>query len=91
MQEIQARGENNRAFIQTISFEDRPERMSTNKTQLQPLAIQAKNEQDEKITELSSKISTFEDHLEKMSINKTQIQPLALQLKNEQDEKITDI
>ena len=43
-----------------------------------PLSLQVNNYQDEKITELSFKLSTYEDRLEKLSINKTQIQPLSL-------------
>ena len=47
--------------------------MSINETQLQNLEPQVKNEQDEKTTELSYKLSTYEDLIEKMSINKTQL------------------
>ena len=48
-----------------------------------------KNNQEENITDLSSKLSTYEDLLDKMIINETQLQPLTLQVKNDQDEKIT--
>ena len=55
------------------------------------MAIQVKNEQDEKITEISSKLSTYEDRLYKMSKKERHIQPLVLQVKNELDEKITEL
>ena len=48
-----------------------------------------KNNQEENITDLSSKLPTYEDLLDKMSINETQLQPLIIQVKNDQDEKIT--
>ena len=54
--------------------------MSKKERHIQPLVLQVKNELDEKITELSSKISTYEDRIEKMSIIKTQIQPMSLQI-----------
>ena len=50
-----------------------------------------KNKQEEKITDISSKLSTYEDRLDKMSINETQLQPLTLWLKNKQDYKITEL
>ena len=56
--------------------------MSTKGTHLQTLELQVKNEQNEKITEISSKPSTYEYRLDKISINETQLHPLALQVKN---------
>ena len=53
--------------------------------------IVKKNKQDEKITELSSKLSNYEDRLEKITNKETQIKPLALQVKQYQYEKITDL
>ena len=44
--------------------------------------------QEEKLIELSSKLSTYEDHMDKSNINKI-LQPLPLQVNNEQDEKST--
>ena len=46
----------------------------------QPLPLRVNNEQDDKITELSSKLSTYEDRIEKLSITETQIHPLSLQI-----------
>ena len=54
--------------------------MNNKETQLQSLAFKVKNEQDEKIIEFSSKLSTYEDCLEKMNINGTQIPPMSLQI-----------
>ena len=55
------------------------------------MALQVKNEQDEKITDLSSKLSTYKDGLEKTSNKETQLHPLVLQVEQDQDEKITDL
>ena len=63
-------------------YEDGPDKTSTNETNLQPLTLQVKNEQDEKITDLIYKLPTYEDRLYKMIINETQLHPLALQVKN---------
>ena len=48
------------------------------------------NKQEEKLTELSSKLSTYEYHIYKVSVNKI-IQPLPLQVNNEQYKKITEL
>ena len=52
--------------------------MSNKETQIQPLALQVKKEQYEKITELSSKLSTYEYSPEKLTINETYIQAMSL-------------
>ena len=46
--------------------------------------------QEEKLIDISLKLSTYEDHMGKVIINEM-LQPLSLQVNNEQDEKITDI
>ena len=46
--------------------------------------------QEEKLIDISLKLSTYEDHIGKVIINEM-LQPLSLQVNNEQDEKITDI
>ena len=46
------------------------------------------DKQEEKLTKLSSKLSTYEEHIDKVIINKMQ-QPFPLQFNNEQDERIT--
>ena len=46
---------------------------------------------DEKITYISSKLSTYEDRLEKIIINKTQLHILTLQVKYKQENKITEL
>ena len=45
--------------------------MNNKETQLQSLALQVKHEKDEKMTDISSKLSTYEDRLEKLNINIT--------------------
>ena len=55
--------------------------MSNKETQLQPLPLLVKQEQDEKITETSSKLSTYEERIEKMINKETQLHPLSLQVK----------
>ena len=54
--------------------------MSNKETHLQTLALQAKNDKDEKITELLYQLSTYEYHLDKMSTNKKQIKPMSLHI-----------
>ena len=44
----------------------------------QPLPLQVNNEQDKKITEISSKLSTYEDRLDKLSTDKSHIHPFLL-------------
>ena len=60
-----------------------------NITQIQPLYLQLKqltdaspktDKNDEKITEISSKLSDYEDRLNKLSINDIQIHPLFLHI-----------
>ena len=46
--------------------------------------------QEEKLTEISSKLSSYEDHTDKVNINKM-LQPLPLQVNNEQYEKTTEL
>ena len=53
------------------------------------MAIQVKNDQDEKITDTLSKVSTYEDWPEKTRINETQIQPMSLQI-TEFSSKLSD-
>ena len=48
------------------------------------------NNQEEKLTDPSSKISTYEDHRYKFIIKKM-LQPLTLQVNNEKDDKITEL
>ena len=48
------------------------------------------NKQEEKHTNLSSKLSTYEDHIARVNTNKM-IQPLILHVNNEQYEKITEL
>ena len=45
--------------------------MSNKETQIQPLALQVKQEQDEKIIEISYKLSTYKDRFKKLNIDKT--------------------
>ena len=52
--------------------------------------ISKTDKQEEKLTELSYKLSTYEDHMDNVIINKMK-QPLPLQVKNDKDEKITYI
>ena len=49
------------------------------------------NNQDKKITVISSKLSTYEDILDKIKHKETQLQTLALQVKNDKNEKIIEL
>ena len=65
--------------------------MSNKEKQIQPLAVQVKNYQNEKVTDFLSQISTYGYRLEKMSNKERQLHTLALQVKNNQDEKIINL